>query len=70
MNDEYDKPTELTVDDINKFAKYLENYVIIEKECLCGKSYIPNYSHILCDECFFSRFPKEQVEAFYRSFFE
>ncbi len=75
MNEDLDKPIELTIEDIDKFYEKLMNgeFDIKMKPCFkCGKEHFPNYGHHLCecDECFFSRFPKKQVEAFYRSFLE
>lgn len=67
MNDE---PTQLTREDFDKFLTYLENHEIKIHKCFCDKEFIPNYSLIECDECYFSRFPKDQVKAFCRSFFE
>lgn len=70
-----DKPTELTSNDIDKFVQDLENgkYIIKMKQCFkCEKEHFPNYGSYLseCDECYFSRFPKEQVRQFFRSFLE
>jgi hypothetical protein len=72
MND--DKPTELTAEDIDKFVEKLMTDEIKEKRCSsCDKRFFfQSYGYMFgeCDECYFSRFPKEQVEAFCRSFFE
>jgi uncharacterized protein (DUF983 family) len=69
-----DKPTILTLEDIDKFVETLKNSEIKEHNCLkCGKGYFfDSYGHHIgeCDGCWFSRFPKEEVQAFYRSFFE
>jgi hypothetical protein len=68
-----DKPTILSQADIDKFVTDMMNgkYDIKKRPCLkCSKDFFPNYCDIECDECWFSRFPKEQVEAFCRSFFE
>lgn len=66
--------TELTIDDIDKFVNKLINEEIKTHQCLkCGKIYyMESYGHHIgeCDECWFSRFPKEEVEAFCRTFFE
>jgi hypothetical protein len=75
MSDDLDKPTELTREDLDAFAKRLLNgdFDIKMRSCFsCGKEYFPNYGHHLmeCDECYFARFPKDQVQAFYRSFLE
>jgi hypothetical protein len=74
INTENDKPTELSLEDINKFVESLMNSEIKIHECRkCSKSYIhDSYGHHIgeCDECWFSRFPKEQVKEFYMSFFE
>lgn len=70
MND--DEPTQLTSKDINDFMKKLENgdFDIKMHACWeCSKEFLPNYDSMKCDECFFSQFPKDQVKAFYRSFF-
>lgn len=69
-----DQPTELTKEDIDNFVKNLkENSEIKSKTCIkCAKKHFNSYGYHLgeCDECYFKRFPKEQVENFYRSFFE
>ncbi len=66
-------PTELTVEDINNTLQKLLDDEIREKHCtVCNKGfYLQSYGYLFgeCDECYFSRFPKEQVEKFYRSFF-
>lgn len=72
--DEEDKPTELTKEDIDKFFNGLMNgdYDAKPRFCLnCSKSHFPSYGSSVgeCDECWFDRFPKEQVQEFYRSFF-
>lgn len=71
MNDE---PTELTVEDIDKLFDELLNLEIKEKTCSsCGKGYyLDSYGYMFweCHECYFKRWPKEEREAFYRSFFE
>jgi len=67
------KPTELTREDIDKFVEKLMNEEIKEKKCwTCGKGfYFDSYGSAVgdCDECWFKRFPKEEVKEFYRSFF-
>lgn len=68
-----DSPTELTREDIDKFIEDLMGgkYDIKKRPCWkCSKPFYPNYDDSKCDECFFARFPKEEVQAFYRSFFE
>lgn len=71
---EKDEPTQLTVEDIDNFVKRLMNSEIKTHECRkCSKKYIhDSYGHSIgqCDECWFSRFPKEKVQEFYRSFLE
>ncbi len=66
-------PTVITREDVDKFFEKLMTDEIKEKKCFsCGKGfYFDSYGSALgeCDECWFSRFPKEQVEEFYRSFF-
>jgi hypothetical protein len=65
-----DKPTELTIEDLDKFLQYLENFEISMRKCFtCSKDFLANYSLEECDECYFSRFPKDQVEEFCRGFF-
>lgn len=67
-----DEPTQITREMLNEFMKIFMNQEIKTKQCFkCGIDYYGGYGgHIgECDECFFSRFPKEQVEDFYRSFF-
>lgn len=70
-----DSSTELTREDIDAFVSDLMagKYDIKMRNCFkCSKEYFPNYGSHLdeCDECYFSRFPKEQVQEFCRSFFE
>lgn len=65
-------PTEITAKDIDDFFSKLMNddFDIKIRPCWkCSKDFFPNYHNAECDECYFSRFPKEEVEAFYRSFF-
>ncbi len=68
-----DSPTEITREDIDKFVDQLMNSEIKPKTCFsCSKEYyFDSYGHMFmeCDECYFKRFPKEQVEEFYKSFF-
>jgi uncharacterized OB-fold protein len=65
-----DKPTEITIDDIEKYYNKIMTQEIKKHTCLkCSKKYFPNYHEYECDECFFSRFPKEIVSEYYRSFF-
>lgn len=67
-----DKPTKLTPEDIDKLIEHLMNSGIKIHSCIkCSKEYIGSYGHSIseCDECYFSRFTKEEREAFYRSFF-
>jgi ribosomal protein L37AE/L43A len=74
MNDDSDKPTILSISDIDKMCDSLNNSEIKSHQCRkCSKEYIhDSYGHHIgeCDECWFSRFPKEEVKAFFRSFFE
>jgi len=66
-------PTVLTCEDVDKFVKeYMEGkYDIKKRPCFnCSTYFYPNYSSLECDECHFSRFSKEDRQAFYRSFFE
>ncbi len=67
-------PTEVTMEDIDNFIHKLMTDEIKPKKCFkCSKEYwFGSYGDHIgeCDECWFSRFPKEEVEAFYRSFFE
>lgn len=72
---EEDKPTELTAEDIDKFVNSCMSgaFDIKFRSCWkCSKEHFPNYgAHLMeCDECFFSRWPKKEREAFFRSFFE
>ncbi len=68
------KPTELTLSDIEKCVKNLRTEQIKAKTCFtCSKEfYLESYGHAFgeCDECYFKRWPKEEREAFFRSFFE
>ncbi len=69
---EGDKPTELTFEYIDKFVKGLLNggYDPKPRPCFnCSKQFFPNYDSMKCDECYFAQFPKEEVKAFYRTFF-
>ena len=66
-------PTEITREDLDKCFEKLMIQEIRKHQCFkCNKEYCSHsYGHHIgeCDECWFSRFPKEQVEEFYRSFF-
>lgn len=66
-------PAELTSEDIDKLLDKLMTQEIRKHQCFkCSKKYYgSSYGHHIgeCDECWFSRFPKEEREAFYRSFF-
>lgn len=68
------QPTEITREDIDKVLQSYLNSEIKPHNCFkCNKEYyFHSYGHHIgeCDECWFSRFPKEEREAFYRSFFE
>ena len=69
-----DEPTQCSADDFQKVVDMLMNSEIQTYECRkCDKKYIhDSYGHHIgeCDECWFARFPKDEVIAFYRSFFE
>jgi len=70
-----DQITIITQEDIDIFVKKFEDGCFDPKilPCFrCGKEDFYNYGVHLneCDECYFKRFPKDQVEIFYRSFFE
>ncbi len=72
MTNFLDKPTELTQEDIYEVLKKLMNEEIRKHQCFkCSKEYLGSYGHHIgeCDECWFSRFPIEEKEAFFRSFF-
>lgn len=68
------EPTEITREDVDKCIEMLKNHVIEPKTCFkCSKLYyLGSYGDHIgeCDQCWFSRFPKEEVMAFCRSFFE
>lgn len=69
-----DSPTEINADDLNKVMQKMLNGdfdIKMRACCSCNKDHFPSYgAHIgECDECYFNRFPKDQVEKFYRSFF-
>ncbi len=68
-----DTPTELTRDDIDNFVnKIMTEEIKPHTCCKCNKEYwFCSYGDHIgeCDECWFARFPKEEREAFYRSFF-
>jgi hypothetical protein len=73
MNDDIDKATELTIEDIDIFVAKLMNgdYDIKMRLCFkCSKDFIPNYHDFECDECYFSKWPEEERKRFFRSFFE
>ena len=74
MSDELDKPTEITLSDIESFFDKLMNSENSEKTCSnCNKKYyFDSYGYLFmeCDECYFKRWPKEERETFFRSFFE
>jgi hypothetical protein len=69
-----DEPTILTASDIDLFVESLMNSEIKKHQCFkCSKEYYGgSYGHHIgeCDGCWFSRFPKEEVQAFYRRFFD
>lgn len=66
-----DSPTILTREDIDKAIEKLMNFELKKRPCWsCAKEFYANYSREECDECFFAKFPKDEREAFYRSFFE
>lgn len=68
-----DKPTELTCANIDKFMEGLLNgdYDPKKRPCwTCSKEFFPNYNDMECDECWFSRFSKEEVKAFYQTFLD
>jgi hypothetical protein len=70
--EEIDKPTELTISDIDKFVKTLMNSEIPIHKCLkCSKEFIGGFGVEIgyCDQCYFDQFPKEVVEKFIQSFF-
>ena len=65
--DEFDEPTRLTKEDIDRFLESISTEEIKFQQCLkCGEDFLRNYSYYLCDECFFAQFPKEQRMAFYQ----
>ncbi len=68
------KPTEITHKDIDNLVNQLMSSELKPNTCFkCSKEYyFDSYGHHIneCDECWFSRFPKEEREAFFRSFFE
>lgn len=73
MEGDFDKPTELTGEDVDKFFVKLMNgdYDVKKRPCFgCGKDFYPNYDYCECDECYFAKWPKEMKEEFFRSFFE
>ena len=67
-----DEPTVLSIEDIDNFLEKIMNQEIKKYQCFkCSQEYLQSYGHHIseCDECWFSRFPKEEVKKFYRSFF-
>ena len=60
-------PTELTIEDIHKALEALKNYTMIRRCWGCSKEFLPNYSGEECDQCYFDKFPKDQVTAYYKS---
>lgn len=68
IDDELDKPTKLTRDDIDKFFEMCMNHEIKMHNCFkCGKEFLPNYDIEKCDECFFSQFSKKTRMAYFQS---
>lgn len=66
-----DDVTELTSADLEKVFDHLLNFEMKKQLCLkCSKDFWPNYHSCMCDECYFSFFKKEDVQAFYRSLLE
>jgi hypothetical protein len=68
-----DNSNSITCEDIDKFVEQLMNQEIKDHECFkCSKRYYGSYGHHIgeCDECWFSRFPREEMETFFKSFFE
>lgn len=69
-----DNPTELKREDVDRFVESIMSNEIKSHQCIkCSKNYIlDSYGHHIgeCDECWFSRFAKDQVKEFFRSFFE
>lgn len=64
-------PTEITKEDVDNLVSHLLNLEILKFTCFkCCKEFLPNYDTSLCDECFFSQFPKKNVHEFYKSFLE
>lgn len=64
-------PTEITREDIENFVANMMTAEIQKKNCWnCSKDFLPSYSSEVCDECFFSKFPKKERDKFYRSFLE
>jgi uncharacterized OB-fold protein len=65
-----DKPTELTTEDIDNLVHKLLNSDIKQEYCFkCGKEFFPR-TNGLCDECFFSQFPKDEVAKFCEGFLQ
>ena len=62
---------ELTIQEIDKATEFLLNSDIKTYTCAkCGKEFSQGYSTYECDECFFSRFPKKDVECFCKRFLD
>lgn len=64
--------TILTEKDLDDFVEKLQKSEIKIEKCLkCSKEYFDSYGHMIgeCDNCYFKRFPKEEVKKFCRSFF-
>ena len=68
------EPTILNASDIDRFVESLMNSEIKKHQCYkCSKEYYEgSYGHQIgeCDECWFAHFPREEVQAFHRSFLE
>lgn len=65
-------PTTITCEDIDRVLADYCDRDIQQHSCInCSKKYIGSYGHHIgvCDECWFSKFPKKQVQEFCRSFF-
>lgn len=71
MRSEMDEPTIFTREMIDKFVEKCMHEEILPIVCLkCGKEQFGGFNHHLCDECHFSRYPKQAVKEFHQKFFE
>jgi hypothetical protein len=70
---EMNESTELKKEDLDEIMRRIigGEFDMKKIKCWgCEKEFYNSRDGMNCDECFFKKFPKEQVENFYRSFLE